>query len=69
MSANPFHVELADRQSTDLNVALMWSRQSGRVWVDVTNRHDGRFARIFAVPAKALDVFNHPFAYAEGPLS
>jgi hypothetical protein len=69
MSPSPFIVELADRQSPDVDVTLMWSRRSGRVWVDVTNRRNGRVARIFAAPAKALDVFNHPFAYAEEELS
>ncbi len=57
-------VELADRHSKDLHVALFWARRSGRVWVDVTPLRSGRVARITANPADALDVFNHPFAYA-----
>jgi hypothetical protein len=57
-------VELADRHSEDLHVALFWGRRSGRVWVDVTHVWSGRVARIMAKPANALDVFNHPFAYA-----
>jgi hypothetical protein len=58
-------VDLADRQSDDLDVVLLWSRESGRVWVTVTHRRSGRTARIDATPAKALDVFEHPFAYAQ----
>jgi hypothetical protein len=57
-------VELADRTSEDLHVALFWGRRSGRIWVDVTHLWSGRVARIMAKPANALDVFNHPFAYA-----
>ena len=57
-------VELADRHSNDLSVFLLWARFSGRLWVDVVHRRTGRVARIEATPANALDVFNHPFAYA-----
>jgi hypothetical protein len=62
-SARPI-VELADRHTHDLHVVLMWSRVSGDVWVDVTHWHSGRMARIDAAPANALDVFEHPLAYA-----
>jgi hypothetical protein len=57
-------VELADRRSDDLDVVLVWAKRSGRLWVKVTHRRTGRVARIDATPANALDVFNHPFAYA-----
>jgi hypothetical protein len=56
-------VDLADRHSHDLDVVLMWARQSGRIWVTVTHRRSGRTARINATAANALDVFRHPFAY------
>lgn len=58
-------VDLADRRTSDLEVVLLWSRRSGRVWVNVTHRRSGRTARIEATPANALEVFEHPFAYAE----
>jgi len=64
MSTTTRIVELADRQSEDLEVVLPWARRSGRLWVNVTHRRSGRIARIAATPANALDVFNHPFAYA-----
>jgi hypothetical protein len=57
-------VELADRRSDDLDVALFWGRRSGRLWVEVTNRVSGRVARIHATPTNALEVFHHPFVYA-----
>jgi phosphoribosyl-AMP cyclohydrolase len=56
-------VELADRRSEDLEVALYWARRSGRLWVKVTNRQSGHTARIDATAANALDVFRHPYAY------
>jgi hypothetical protein len=64
MTTSTHIVELADRRSTDLDVVLLWARSSGRLWVDVTHRRSGRVARIAATPTNALDVFNHPFAYA-----
>jgi hypothetical protein len=59
-------VELADRHSDDFDVVLLWSRLTGRLWVHVTHRRTGHSGRIEATPANALDVFNHPFAYAPG---
>jgi hypothetical protein len=60
----PCIVDRADRHTQDLDFVLLWSRDSGRVWVTVTYRRTGRTARIEAAPADALDVFEHPFAYA-----
>jgi hypothetical protein len=57
-------VDLAERHSSDLDVVLMWARRSDRLWVEVTHRRSGRVARINASARDALDVFNHPFAYA-----
>ena len=59
-------VDLAERHSQDLDVFLMWGKRSGRLWVRVTHRVSGRTARIEASAGNALDVFNHPFAYAGG---
>jgi hypothetical protein len=64
MNTNPQVVELADRRSDDLEVVLLWGRRSGRLWVTVADRGSGTIARIAATPTNALDVFNHPFAYA-----
>jgi hypothetical protein len=64
VSPNVPIVDLADRQTEDLDVVLMWSRNSGRLSVNVTHRRSGRTARIDAAPAQALDVFAHPLAYA-----
>ena len=56
-------VELATRSSDGLEVALNWSRRSGRVWVDVLHVATGESMTIDADPARALDVYYHPFAY------
>jgi hypothetical protein len=64
MATTTHVVELADRHSDDLDVVLLWARRSGRLWVNVTHRRSGRIARIDATAANALDVFNHPLAYA-----
>ena len=59
-------VQLADRNNDGLDVVLLWARQTGRVWVNVTHRRSGQTAQIYAKTANALDVFRHPFAYAPG---
>ena len=64
MNTNTHVVELADRRSDELEVVLLWGRRSGRLWVTVTDRGSGAVVRIAAAPTNALDVFNHPFAYA-----
>jgi hypothetical protein len=66
VNGTPAVVDLAERHSQDLDVFLMWGKQTGRLWVRVTHRSSGRTARIEASASNALDVFNHPFAYAQG---
>jgi len=56
-------VELAARSGDGFEVALLWSRSSGRVWVDVFHPLSGESFRIAADPAKALEIYYHPFAY------
>jgi len=65
----PYHssiVDLADRHNHGLDVVLLWARQTGRVWVNVTHRRSGQTVQIDAASANALDVFSHPFAYGPG---
>jgi hypothetical protein len=60
-----FHMtELAHRSSDGIDIALLWSPTTNRLFVSVA---DGRTGDRFTVDAptdRALDVFNHPFAYA-----
>jgi hypothetical protein len=59
-------VELAARQSDGLEVALLWNRRSGLVWVDVLHVASGESLIVEAEPSNALDVYYHPFAYCLG---
>jgi hypothetical protein len=56
--------ELAHRNANGIDVALLWSRLTNRLVVVVADiRTDERFT-VDAPHDRALDVFNHPFAYA-----
>ena len=59
-------VELAARQGDGLEVVLLWSRATGRLWVEVLHVFTGESFQVEADPARALDVYNHPFAYCLG---
>jgi hypothetical protein len=56
-------VELAARAGNGLEVALLWNRHSGSAWVDVLHVATGESLTVDAEPARALDVYYHPFAY------
>jgi hypothetical protein len=55
--------ELAHRASNGLDVALLWSRQTGRLVVAVADTRTGETFTVDAPQDRALDVYNHPFAY------
>jgi hypothetical protein len=57
--------DLANRTNDGLNVTLVWAKRDGRdeVLVRVTDFREGDYFEIPAEPARALDVYNHPFAY------
>jgi hypothetical protein len=59
-------VELATRSGDGLEVALLWNRRSGSLWVDVLHGSTGESFRVAALPANALEVYYHPFAYCVG---
>ena len=56
--------ELAYRRSGDLEVALLWSRMSGKVAVSVSNVATGEAFVLPVAPHVALDAFYHPYAHA-----
>lgn len=56
--------ELAHRRNHDFDVALYWDTRSGELFVVVEDIAAGDRFSIEAPHAWALDVFNHPFAYA-----
>jgi hypothetical protein len=55
--------ELAHRASNGLDVALLWSRRTGRLVVAVADTRTGETFTVDAPSDRALDVYNHPFAY------
>ena len=56
--------ELAHRRNHDFDVALYWNTKRDELFVLVEDIAAGDRFSIEAPRAQALDVFNHPFAYA-----
>jgi hypothetical protein len=57
--------ELAQRSNSGLDIRLLWDPGEDRVSVLVTDAHTGDVFEVEVGPGeRALDVFNHPFAYA-----
>jgi hypothetical protein len=56
--------ELAHRSNNGLDVALLWSRSTGNLFVEVEDIRTGESFTLDAPRHRALDVYNHPFAYA-----
>jgi hypothetical protein len=55
--------ELAHRRNHDFDVALYWDTANDALFVIVEDIAAGDRFSIDAPRARALDVFNHPFAY------
>jgi hypothetical protein len=56
--------ELAQRENDGVLVRLLWHRQSDRLTVSVFDRRTDDGFELDAEPSNAVDVFNHPYAYA-----
>ena len=56
--------ELAFRESDGLEVTLLWNALEDRLIVSVFDTKRDDFFWVDAPRDRALDVFNHPFAYA-----
>ena len=56
--------ELAYRQNGGIHVTLLWQETEDSLFVLVLDESAGTIQRMAAEPHNALDVFNHPFAYA-----
>ena len=56
--------ELARRRNEDVEVSLFWDRSHDRLFVVVEDIRGGDRFTVPATSERALDVFNHPFAYA-----
>ena len=56
--------ELHHRSADGIEVSLLWSRVTNALTVAVEDSRSGASFEIPAQAEKALDVFEHPFAYA-----
>jgi hypothetical protein len=57
-------IELAHRESDGVEIALWWNRRTGELKVTVRDHMAGDAFDVVAGADEALDVFNHPYAYA-----
>jgi hypothetical protein len=58
-------VELARRESDGITVELLWSRENDVLAVSVQDVRCGNFELVLGPNEPPLDVFHHPYAYAE----
>jgi hypothetical protein len=56
--------ELAHRTSDGIDVHLLWDEPTGRVTVAVHDAKTGDGFELDVDARRALDAFNHPYAYA-----
>ena len=56
--------ELAYRESNGISVRLLWQSGTDRLSVVVHDWLNGEWFELPAPAARALDVFEHPYAYA-----
>jgi hypothetical protein len=57
--------ELDHRSSDDIEVTLLWSARTNRVFVSVLERRTEALFRFEVAPEEALGAFRHPYAYAQ----
>ncbi len=66
-TAADIEVRELDRRNNDgIDVKLLWSPPSGRVWIDVRDEPGGSSFELDVDPAEALAAFHHPYTYAIG---
>jgi hypothetical protein len=56
--------ELAHRQTDGIVVRLLWESGADRLTVSVSDERSGDVFELDAEPEGALEVFEHPYAYA-----
>jgi hypothetical protein len=56
--------ELAARESDGISVRLLWHPRENAVTVSVEDARVGDCFQLAVAPERALDAFQHPFAYA-----
>lgn len=63
-SSPDVYEELDRRANLDLDVSLLWNRTAGSLIVAVEDTRTGERFELKVSDGDALEVFNHPFAYA-----
>jgi hypothetical protein len=58
-------VELDGRHAAGIDVQLLWDRRTRGLTVIAHDASTDETITIFVEPDQALEVFNHPFAYAK----
>lgn len=58
------YTELHHRSADGIEVSLLWSRVNNALTVSVEDSRSGVSFELPAPAEEALDVFEHPFAYA-----
>jgi hypothetical protein len=56
--------ELAHRAADGVEVTLLWSKRTNRVFLRVRDERSGDEFELIVPQEHALDAFNHPYAYA-----
>jgi hypothetical protein len=56
--------ELAHRENDGIAVTLLWHSGTNRLSVSVYDWRNGEWFELEAKPGNAIDVFEHPYAYA-----
>jgi len=56
--------ELAQRENEGISVTLFWYQETDRLTVAVRDERTGEAFDLEAPASTAMDVFNHPYAYA-----
>jgi hypothetical protein len=57
--------ELAHRAADGLEVTLFWCKRTNELMVCVSDERTGAYFELDAEADKALDVFYHPYSYAD----
>jgi hypothetical protein len=56
--------ELAHRAADGVEVSLLWSKRTKRVFLRVRDSRSGEEFELIVPSSQALDAFHHPYAYA-----
>jgi hypothetical protein len=59
-------LELDRREADGITVSLLWRKEANITSIAVTDDRTGEDFELVVTPDRALDAFQHPFAYAAG---